>query len=83
MNPNYIFVPALGLAGVFFLLGFQLRKKLVRPLGVALAIIAGATLALPGALMVVYYFHLFDNAVWFYEFRALPYSASLVSKTVF
>lgn len=79
MNPNYIFVPALGLAGAFFLLGFRLRKNIVRPHGAALAIIASAILALPGALMVVYYIHLFDNAVWFYEFRALPYSELSIS----
>jgi hypothetical protein len=39
-----------------------------------LLLIASTFLALPGLLMVFYYFHLFDNAEWFYEFRAMPYS---------
>lgn len=34
----------------------------------------GSVLALPGLLMATYYLHLFDDAQWFYEFRALPYS---------
>jgi hypothetical protein len=74
MNPNFLFVPTLGLAGVFSLVGFQLRNRTVHPLGSIFLLIGSAALALPGLLMVVYYFHFFDNAVWFYEFRALPFS---------
>lgn len=37
-------------------------------------LVLGTASAIPGLLFVLYYLHLFDNAVWFYSFRALPYS---------
>jgi hypothetical protein len=74
MNPNFLFVPTLGLAVVFFTVGILLRKRIVRPPSSSLLLFGSVILALPGVLMVVYYFHLYDNAVWFCEFRAMPYS---------
>lgn len=62
------------MAGVFFLAGFLLRKRIVRPPGTLFLLIASALFAIPGVLMVIYYLHLFDNAVWFYKFRAMPFS---------
>lgn len=35
--------------------------------------------AIPGLLFTLYYTHLFDRAVWFYELRALPYSEFLAA----
>jgi hypothetical protein len=36
-------------------------------------------LAIPGVLYVLYYTHLFDNAAWFYNFRALRFTELLAS----
>jgi peptidase C39-like protein len=74
MNPNLLFVPTLGIAGVFFLAGFLMSRKIVRRVGTSFLLIASAFFAIPGVLMVIYYFHLFDNAMWFYRFRAMRFS---------
>lgn len=36
--------------------------------------LVATVLAIPGALFVLYYTHLFDNAAWFYSFRAMSHT---------
>ncbi|MFI5173907.1 MAG: cysteine peptidase family C39 domain-containing protein [Terriglobia bacterium] len=74
MNPNFLFIPALAMAGTFFWVSANLRKRVIRPAGTILLWVASGILALPSLLMAFYYLHLFDNAAWFYEFRAMPFS---------
>lgn len=37
-------------------------------------VVVATVLAIPGALFVLYYTHLFDNAAWFYSFRAVSHT---------
>ena len=72
LNPNAI--PTFLLSFVLFWLCASLTRH-ARSISsrVSLLFIA-LVLAIPGTLYVLYYAHLLDNAVWFYRFRALPYS---------
>ena len=73
-NLNPICLPVLVLALALFGLGFRFALKSVSPR----ALLAGTGVALaaavPAGLFVAYYTHLFDRAIWFYEFRAVPCS---------
>jgi hypothetical protein len=41
--------------------------------------VVAAGAAIPGILFVLYYSHLFDNAAWFYNLRAIRYTELLAS----
>ncbi len=70
MNP--LLIPVLAVGAGTFALGWRFaarprsRGAFVAALGV------GAAASLPALLFAAYYLHLFDDAVWFYEVRALP-----------
>jgi len=70
MNP--LFFPVVALAALLFVVGYRTG---MRPAG-ANALVHGAAVlcALPALLFAAYYLHLFDDAVWFYRFRSLPWS---------
>lgn len=56
------------------------RDRRCRWSGAVPGALAGAVaLAVPAVLYTVYYLHLFDNAVWFYELRAMPGSELLAA----
>ncbi len=60
------------LGGGFFALGYFLGGR-YRGTHERIALFAVAVmLALPGLLFTLYYLHWFDNAIWFYRFRAWP-----------
>ena len=71
---NPLFFPVLLLASALFGLGFRFALKSTRPrallIGTGIALVS----VVPALLFVAYYTHLFDRAIWFYEFRAVPYS---------
>ena len=67
---NWLLVPVVVLAALFYLLGYKLGSKPVH----WLAWIAAIACAVPAVLMAAYYLHLYDDALWFYQFRALPFS---------
>ncbi len=68
-------IPTLVFAFLLFGAGSWLWKKLDASYGPAMkvsALVAAAALAVPAAVLVLYYTHTFDNAVWYYRFRAAP-----------
>lgn len=70
---NLLVIPTLAIA--YLLSGvamavFRSESRIARWILLALAV----PLAVPAILFVVYYLHCFDNAAWFYQFRALPLS---------
>lgn len=71
---NPLWFPTLVLAGVLFALGLRFAMKSIRPWALLLGTGSALVTAVPALLFVAYYSHLFDRAIWFYEFRALPYS---------
>lgn len=64
--------PTLILALALFWLGEGLWRRLKHPVVRASLMLDFFLLALPGLLFPLYYTHLFDRALWFYQFRALP-----------
>jgi enterochelin esterase-like enzyme len=71
---NPLLFPTLLLAGVLFGIGFRFALKSTRPRTLLFGTGIALASALPALLFVAYYSHLFDRAIWFYEFRAIPYS---------
>jgi len=69
---NPLLIPVLAIGAGTFTLGWRLASRPRTWQALAAAIGLGAVTALPAALYAAYYLHLFDTAVWFYEFRALP-----------
>ncbi len=74
MNLNFLFLPTLVGALVLFLLGYQVARVVRSPAATLTWLFLGAVAAVPCLLFVVCYAHLFDNAAWFYSFRAASYS---------
>jgi hypothetical protein len=60
-------IPAFLLACGWFAAGESCYKRWPR-----LSLVIGVPLAVPCALAVFYYTHLFDNAIWYYELRTVP-----------
>jgi hypothetical protein len=65
-------LPALVCAFLLFGLGAVISKKTTNPRKRIALLLAGVLLSIPGGLFIAYYTHFFDNAAWFYNFRALP-----------
>jgi hypothetical protein len=74
MNPNSLVVPTLMLSAICFWLGHLWGKRAALLWWRILAVALGSAMAIPGLLFVLYYFHMFDKSIWFYDFRALPFS---------
>lgn len=64
---NWLFLPVVALATVLFAAGYRAGKRAGWPIW-----LAASVCALPAILFATYYFHWFDDAVWFYRFRAVP-----------
>lgn len=67
---NWLVVPTAILALILY---FCAPAKRLRKARIFLACLS-IPLAIPGLLMALYYLHLFDQAVWYYQFRAAPLS---------
>ena len=72
MNLNPAAFPTFLLAFALFGVGFYSTSRVQRGTSRSWLTAAAVLLAVPGCLFVLYYTHLFDNAVWFYRFRAAP-----------
>lgn len=74
MQVNLMLVPTLlGAFSLFWLGRFAAQRITSRPAKFVVFAI-GIALAMPGLLFVLYYAHFFDDAVWFYTFRALRFT---------
>jgi len=71
---NPLFFPTVLLALALFGIGFRFALKSVSPRALLLGAAAAPITAIPTLFFVAYYTHLFDRTIWFYEFRAVPYS---------
>jgi hypothetical protein len=71
---NLLVLPTILLSALFFLVGSTLEREASSRTNRAWLFIVAFGLATPGALFVLYYFHLFDNAAWFYNLRALRFT---------
>ena len=71
---NLLFFPVVALAALLFVAGYKLGIRPASPGVNWLVHAAAGACALPGILFAIYYLHLFDDAVWFYRFRSLPFT---------
>ncbi len=69
---NSLLLPVAVLALVLFVVGNRCGRTVRKTSADVTVLIAAAICALPGILFALYYLHLFDDAVWFYEFRSWP-----------
>jgi hypothetical protein len=72
VRANPMLIPTLVGAFALFWLGRAVARRIATRRAWLLASAAGALLAAPGLLFVLYYAHLFDSALSFYRFRSLP-----------
>ena len=72
LNPNAI--PTFVIALALYWLGMGLASPVKSNVGRVTLLVFGILLAIPSALFVSYYLHVFDKATWFYQFRAFPCS---------
>ena len=74
MHFNSLTIPTILCSAALFLTGVNLERKAGSPANRLALTVAGFALAAPGLLFDLYYFHLFDRAAWFYNFRAVRFS---------
>ena len=79
MNINLIFFPTIILAVIAFYLSRRLWMRKTGSLFRVVFLIVGIILFVPAFLFVFYYLHWMDNAVWYYQFRACPYTELLAA----
>lgn len=83
MQMNPIAVPTFVFALIAFWIGTRAEGFLQDRRARIVVVVVSIILALPALLFVLYYTHLFDNATWFYNFRAIRFTELLVSGTGF
>jgi len=74
MRFNPLLLPTLLVAYGLFHCGHRLPARLRRTWSQAVWLLAGCALAVPGALVALYYLHFYDDWAWFYSFRTFPFS---------
>jgi hypothetical protein len=74
MSFKLAFFSALALAGILFLLGVQVQRRVWSRAAAIIALVLGIAFAIPGLLILGYYTPFFGSPAWFYEFRTVPYS---------
>ncbi len=79
MRWNPAVVPVMLCAATLCYFGAKLEKRTETRKARLWFFFSSALLALPNLFFAFYYAHLFDNAAWFYRFRALPYSELAIS----
>jgi hypothetical protein len=76
----FYFIPTLCSAGVLFWCGQVVGRRSNLRIG---ACFVGIVLAVPGILFLIYYLHVLDRSVWFYNFRAVPGTELLAAGIAF
>jgi hypothetical protein len=71
---NWLFLPVVALAALLFYAGNKAGMRATTPRARLLWGIFGTACAVPAVLFATYYFHWFDDAIWFYRFRSLPWT---------
>ncbi len=78
---NLLFIPVVALSALFFVIGYRLGMHPLSSGIKGLVFITANLCAVPGILLAIYYLHLFDDAVWFYQIRSWPLSELSASGT--
>jgi hypothetical protein len=71
-NPNVILTALI--AGLLFLLGKPLARRVTRPVTLSFCVTLLSLACLPSLLMLAYYAHLFGEPLWYVEWRSAPYT---------
>ena len=71
---NWLFLPVVAVAALLFYAGNEAGPRIATARGRLLWGAAAAVCAVPAILFATYYFHWFDDALWFYRFRSLPWT---------
>lgn len=71
MSFNLLFIPTLILSIVLFFLSQYVWNRLNSSKSKLVFFAFCLLFAIPGVLFVVYYFHVLDSCVWFYQFRSV------------
>ena len=79
MNINILFFPTIIIAVTAFYLSRRIWARKAGRLFRFIFFIAAIILFIPAFLFVFYYLHWMDDAVWFYQFRACPYTELLAA----
>lgn len=74
MNMNWLVIPTLAGALLLFVLGQRTVRRCPTSMQKLALTSLWLLLSIPGFLLPLYYLHLFDDAVWFYEFRSVPFT---------
>jgi hypothetical protein len=76
MRGNPLAIVTLLLSAIFFIIGATMQRTAGVQSGIQRFFLGltAIVFAIPGCLLVLFYTHLFDDAVWFYQFRAFPYT---------
>jgi hypothetical protein len=69
----YLLIPTVLVASILFLMGMSLGRR-IKGFGILFLGGAGLIAALPGILFAVYYLKVFNEPVWLYQFRSVPFS---------
>lgn len=67
---NVLLLAVVALAALLYFAGYRLGSRPAR----GPAWVAALACGLPAVLMAAYYLHLYDDALWFYQFRSLPFA---------
>lgn len=74
MSFNFAAIPTVALAGLLFVAGVLIQRRVQSRAVGAVLLLLGIVAATPGVIILLDYTHLFGNAAWFYNFRTAPYS---------
>ena len=75
---NYALIPTLLIAAFLFAIGSGVGRKPGNP-KFCLLLAPGILLAIPGIVFALYYFKIFGEPIWLYEFRSAPFSELIAS----
>jgi hypothetical protein len=71
---NWLVIPTLVITWLLFFVGQRIIKHCTTLKSQVISSLIFIFLGIPGFLITLYYIHLFDDAVWFYQFRSLPFT---------
>lgn len=74
MNINWLTIPTLAVALLLFMVGQRSMRHCNSKRSKLTVSLLWFLLGVPGFLFPLYYLHWFDDALWFYQFRSLPFS---------
>jgi hypothetical protein len=71
---NWMLIPTLLCAGLLFLMGMIAARKVSGQMKLAAMFAIAFAAAAPGIIFAIYYLKIFDEPIWLYRWRAVPFS---------